>query len=42
LASDGIIPTLTKIAAIDAVLLSAIIYIALAWNEREQKKVLAQ
>lgn len=42
LASDGIIPTLTKIAAIDAVLLSAIIYIALAWNEREKQKVFAQ
>jgi len=42
LASDEIIPTLTEIAAIDAVLLSAIIYISLAWNEREVGKVAAQ
>lgn len=39
LASEGTIPILTKIAAIDAVLLSAVIYIALAWNEREANKV---
>lgn len=37
LASEGIIPTLTKIAAIDAVILSAALYIALAWTERETK-----
>lgn len=40
LASDAIIPTLSKIAAIDAVFLSAIIYTALAWNERESREVI--
>ncbi len=38
LASDGFIPALSKIAAIDAVVLSAIIYIAFAWNERDVNK----
>ncbi len=38
LASEGLIPTLTKIAAMDAVILSGVIYIALAWNERETKQ----
>lgn len=42
LASDEIIPALSKIAAIDAVALSAIVYVALAWNEREVGKVIAQ
>ncbi|GGX73118.1 cytosine permease [Litorimonas cladophorae] len=41
LASEGITQPLSKIAAIDAVLLSAIIYIALAWNEREKKQVIS-
>lgn len=34
LASGGLLPPLTKIAAMDAVILSAIVYIILAWNER--------
>ena len=38
LASRGITLTITKIPAIDAVALSAILYITLAWNEREAKK----
>jgi cytosine permease len=38
LASDGFIPTLTKIAAMDAVILSGVLYIALAWNQRETKQ----
>jgi len=39
LASESIIPTLTKIAAMDAVILSAIVYLILAWNERTPSKV---
>ncbi|MEP4052977.1 MAG: cytosine permease [Litorimonas sp.] len=38
LASDGFIPTLTKIAALDAVILSGVLYIALAWTQRETKQ----
>lgn len=38
LASEGLIPTLTKIAAMDAVILSGVIYVLLAWNERETKQ----
>ena len=38
LASDGYIPTLTKIAALDAVILSGALYIALAWTQRETKQ----
>lgn len=38
LASEGIAPTLTKIAAMDAVILSAALYLALAWNERTASK----
>ena len=34
LSSEEILPTLTKIAAMDAVILSAFIYVILAWNER--------
>ena len=34
LASEGLLPTLTKIAAMDAVILSALVYVSLAWNER--------
>jgi len=34
-ASEGYVLPLTKIAAIDAVLLSGILYTALAWNERK-------
>lgn len=34
LASEAILPPLTKIAAMDAVILSGLVYIALAWNER--------
>ncbi|MEP3653279.1 MAG: cytosine permease [Litorimonas sp.] len=38
LASDGFIPTLTKIPALDAVILSGVLYIALAWTQRETKQ----
>lgn len=38
LASDGFIPIMTKIAAMDAVILSGVLYIALAWNQRETKQ----
>ena len=34
LASESVIPPLTQIAAVDAIALSAISYLALAWNER--------
>jgi len=34
LASESIIPSPSKIAAIDAVILTGIVYLALAWNER--------
>ena len=34
LASEAILPPLTKIAAMDAVILSGLVYTALAWNER--------
>lgn len=34
LASESVIPSPTTIAAIDAVVLSGIVYLALAWNER--------
>lgn len=34
LASEGIMPTLTEIAAMDAVILSGLLYTVLAWNER--------
>ncbi len=39
LASEGLIPTLTNIAAMDAVILSGVLYTALAWNERKAQKV---
>ena len=39
LASESILPTLTKIAAMDAVILSGVIYIILAWNERRALSV---
>lgn len=38
LASEGIVPTITKIAAMDAVILSGLIYVILAWNERSSSK----
>lgn len=34
LASEAVIPSPSKIAAIDAVILTGIVYMALAWNER--------
>lgn len=37
LASEAILPTLTKIAAMDAVILSGLIYVVLAWNERKKQ-----
>ncbi|MEO1575425.1 MAG: cytosine permease, partial [Pseudomonadota bacterium] len=36
LASEGVLPSLTRIAAIDAMLLSAVIYLALSWRTRER------
>jgi len=36
LASEAVLPTLTKIAAMDAVILSGLLYIALAWSERRK------
>jgi len=39
LASEGLIPTLTNIAAMDAVILSGMLYTVLAWNERAAQKV---
>jgi len=34
LASESVIPSLSKIAAIDAIVLTGIVYLVLAWNER--------
>lgn len=36
LASEEILPTITKIAAMDAVILSGLVYVILAWNDRNQ------
>ncbi len=38
LTAEELLPTLTSIAAMDAVLLSAVIYTAIAWNERTIRK----
>ena len=39
LASEGLIPTLTNIAAMDAVVLSGVLYIALAWTDRRKDRL---
>ncbi len=38
LGSEGLVPTLTGTAAMDAMILSALVYLALAWNERVVSK----
>ena len=42
LASEGLIFSPTKIAAMDAVILSGVLYIVLAWTQRETKQGLKQ
>lgn len=37
LGTEGVIPTLTGIAAIDAIVLTALVFLALGWNGREVK-----